>query len=88
MRRIICAAIEYYGVIVCGPRHFDATMKKVVNELHWKVPSSKWQQGFIDQFGEFHNRREAMVIAIAAGQNIDYKRNGGDNRKLYSEGLY
>ena len=56
--------------------------------LYKNIPSTQFEQGFIDQFGVFYNREEAMVIALAAGQDIDYKRNGGDSLILYSEGLY
>ena len=63
-------------------------MNKVIRKLWTEYPkTSEWEQGFIDQFGEFYNRREAMVIAIAGGQEIDIKRGcGGDAKILYSEG--
>ena len=88
MRRIICAACKSDEVTLVSARHWDRLMNAQRALLWRNIPSSKFEQGFIDQFGEFHNREAAMQIAVAAGQNIDYKRNGGDSRILYSEGLY
>jgi hypothetical protein len=47
------------------------------------------EEGFIDQFGDFHARTEAWKIAEAAGQILH--RCGGDDTDggtLYSENLY
>lgn len=44
------------------------------------------EQGFIDNRGAFHTREEAHVIAIKNGQRR--YRCGGDETRLYSEGLY
>ena len=86
--KIICAACRHEDIIIVGPRHWDNTMHrtaklmKVDDKLHF-------EQGFIDQFGNFYNRGEAMIIAKAAGQEIDIDRGcGRDNTTLYSEGLY
>lgn len=45
------------------------------------------EQGFINQFGEFRTREEALKIALENGQPFDAKRNGSTNQ-LFSEGLY
>ena len=49
----------------------------------------QWEQGFVNQFGEFLTREEAWEIADAQGK-VDIERNGGENTRgtLYSEGLY
>lgn len=45
------------------------------------------EQGFIDQFGTFYNREEAMQIVLEGNQHFNITRNGG-NVALFSEGLY
>jgi len=45
-----------------------------------------WEQGFVDQHGEFMTREEAHKVAIEAGQII--RRCGGDEERLFSENLY
>lgn len=98
--RIVCAANlhnngERGEFILIGPRHCDSTMReqlsiyKVVLSEHGVEPSIKVEQGFIDQFGDFHTRQEAWKIAEANGQI--YRRCGGDDANggtLYSENLY
>lgn len=87
--RIVCAANrDATGLIVLGLRHFDAFMRGYYEKLGVsKVPPI--EQGFVDQFGKFHTRKEAWVIAEAAGQII--RRVGGDGLErtgLFSENLY
>jgi len=86
-QRVVCAAIRHeFGAIICGPRHFDSTM-------HEQISNSKiggWElaeQGFVDQFGEFLTRKEALVIAKLAKQIY---RNFDDDsgNELFSEHLY
>jgi len=85
--RIVCAAIrDNAGRIICGPRHYDLTMHKTLSYMHCLQPPKLWEQGFIDQNGKFYSRKEAFVIASAAGQII--RRCGGDDGVLYSENLY
>ena len=84
-RRVVCAAVrDSDGRIVIGPRHFDKTMTDTINLLdEWSRP---WEQGFIDQHGEFMTREEAHKVATEAGQII--RRCGGDDGRLFSENLY
>lgn len=44
-------------------------------------------QGFIDQFGDYHNRKDALVIATHARQLEGRVKTGGEDQ-LYSEDLY
>jgi hypothetical protein len=87
-RVVVCAAIRNGGYeVICGPRHWDSTMRVAValSGGQWKSA----EQGFVDQFGQFMTRQEAWKVAEAAGQ-ICY-RVGGDERDggtLYSENLY
>ena len=86
---IVCAACRYNGLIVCGARHYDMIMSRIIDtfpEGTWK--SGQAEQGFIDQFGEFHDREAALEIVTLSGQNYCAERNGGYGRELFSEGLY
>lgn len=89
IRRIVCAAMINQGIIVLGARHYDKLMHEHINLL--KKSGGSWNkaaetQGFIDQWGNFINREDALIVALAAGQRI--KRCGGDENCLYSDNLY
>lgn len=84
---VVCAACRRGDLVVCGPRHFDATMRRLVNAMGLREATG-WEQGFVDQSGRFLTREEAMVVVRASGQAFDPARNGGDGSALYSEGLY
>lgn len=93
VRRVVCAACKIGDLILCGPRHWDNTMRKQAKAIQGTVGwSSRWsraEQGFVDQWGVFMDRKEAMQVAKAAGQPVDIERGcGGDETTLYSEGLY
>lgn len=91
-RVVVCSALSVLGrdTIICGPRHFDATMRKQLELLQLTFSDLKEEpvivQGFIDQFGVFMSREEAWIVAQSAGQ-IKH-RVGGDGTKLFSENLY
>lgn len=54
-----------------------------------KKREGEWQhyeQGFIDQFGNFLTRKEAWVIAEQ--QNQLYRKDGTEHGILYSENIY
>lgn len=87
---IVCAACEFEGVIILGARHWDNRMHQqydmMKNSDQWRqyaaVPSPpQFNEGFINQFGEFLNRQDAMIAAREFGQPIDVERGcGGSNR--------
>jgi hypothetical protein len=87
-RRIVCAAIRHKetGRIITGARHYDKIMREQINASEgitfWK-PSC--EQGFIDQFGDFLNRKDAWRIAENEGQ---IRREVSSAGTLYSENLY
>jgi len=89
IRLVVCAANRRRldGLVVCGARHFDSIMHAAMKAIG-EYPES-WrdsEQGFIDQFGIFLTREEALVVALNKNQ---IRRNcGGDSSKLYSENLY
>ena len=82
---VVCAANRHLdtGRIICGARHWDAIMRSQV------LPgeSRRWEQGFINQFGEFLTRKEAWVIA-AKNKQIRRFCYAGQTGTLYSENLY
>jgi hypothetical protein len=82
---IVCAANRHResNRIICGARHWDNIMRsqKLESETF-----NNWDQGFINQFGEFLTREEAHIIAKKNGQ-IRH-RCGGDESTLFSENLY
>jgi hypothetical protein len=86
-RRIVCAANRHResGLILCGARHWDKVMRAQANAIGIS-PRDGWQQGFIDQFGDFLTREEAWVVAEK--ENQIRRRCGGDGERLYSENVY
>ena len=74
--------------MLVGPRHFDGTMVAQY-ERYFKEgeapEESESVQGFIDQWGVFMDRFEALAVATAANQVLvkTYPSN-----QLFSEDLY
>lgn len=83
--RVVCAALRFDGVIVASPRHFDKTAHGIIDKLALKISPGKWEQGFVDQFGNFLTREEAWITAEKNGQIIRTVSSPGI---LYSENLY
>lgn len=85
-RRVVCAAnrSQVTGRIILGVRHWDSFMAQEIKRSD--AGSDSYEQGFIDQQGEFMTREEAWEVATAAGQIV--RRVGGDEGRLYSENLY
>jgi len=89
VRTVVCAANRYRDIIVCGARHHDKIMNAQIRAIGKdRCKPVKGYQGFIDQFGVFMSREEALRVVIESGQPFDRVRNGGNGRVLYSEGLY
>ena len=87
---IVCAAIRIgdWSYLLCGARHWDSVMHKQADKMGLSRKLITEEQGFIDQFGEFLSRKEAMKIVKENGQPFNIERNGGSDDELYSEGLY
>ncbi len=86
-QRVVCAAIlGKNGCLVCSPRHMDEIMREGMHNAYSSVFWAGAQQGFVDQYGKFLTREEALVIAKKNNQII--RRCGGDDKRLYSENLY
>lgn len=85
--RIAQAAYDFNGYIVTGTRHGCPIMQLQMIAIgddvldEWCHPDDM-VQGFTDQYGTFYNRKDAYVIAKAAGQLND-RHKWGDT--LYSE---
>ena len=97
-QEVIVAAANRYtfgtnlpeGTLLVGARHWDNVMRqqyKLITRGEKFEHHNKWEEGFINQFGEFRNREEALKIVLESGQPFDKERNGCTMR-LYSEGLY
>ena len=88
---VVCAAIRFGDIILCGARHHDKIMRKQVDAMgglkYLRTLTEREEQGFIDQFGDYLSREEAMKIVKKNGQPFDIERNNGDIY-LFSEGLY
>jgi len=95
---IVCAACQFRDdpmVVICGARHWDSTMRVQFQSIKFTIDyqagqsldTNDFTQGFIDQFGKFYNREDAMQVVKNSGQKISYTRNRSAT-KLYSEGLY
>lgn len=95
--RVVCAACRLgtnTPMVILGARHWDSRMREAFEAIQQCMARSicdpgLWEQGFIDQRGNFLSRTEAWKVAEAAGQII--RRCGGDEADsgtLYSENLY
>jgi len=89
---MVCAANRNRvgGELITGARHYDNIMREQLLRIPGKIRHSDWEQGFIDQFGRFYNRKDAMKAVITSGQPFNADRNcgGQESEDLYSEGLY
>ena len=80
MLRIVSAAIIWKDMIFSMPaphRHHHILLK-MRNEMGLPIESVSWKgQGFLTSEGNFVNRKEAELIAFAAGQMKYSKIIGG-----------
>lgn len=91
---VVCAACRMDGVIYLGARHWDNPMRAMYIYANREAVTGKAktimredEQGFINQFGEFLTRVEALAVVKASGQPFNPERNGSTT-ELFSEGLY
>ena len=87
--RIVAAANRYKDLVIVGARHHSVHMSQVIDivgwDALWDYCNGEEEQGFIDQYGTYHDRKTAWKIAEAAGQII-YDKDRPDT--LFSENLY
>lgn len=87
VEKVVCAANRLNdGTIICGARHWDDIMRNVADKIIGTRKADA-EQGFINQFGVFLTRKEAMSVVRASGQPFNQDRNGSCD-SLFSEGLY
>lgn len=93
VRVVVCAANriagdkKHAGLIIPANRHHSPTMNALYTALGLKGGHD--DQGFIDQWGQFMDRKEALTVVMSSGQPFDVERNGCGNppNELYSEGI-
>jgi hypothetical protein len=89
---IVCAANRYKDFIVTGSRHHSVPMMMItelvgMDALHAYAGSrDNEEQGFIDQYGKFWNRRDAYELCIKQGRPL--LEDGASKTQLFSEHLY
>ena len=86
---ILCAAIDYEGLIIPGHRHSDC-----YNVLRTLKPDAvdpdRTKQGFLTSENRYVNRKDAWTIAVKNNQ-VKYGKTASDNGEesiLISENLY
>ena len=89
-RVVVCAANRYGDLIIPSARHHDPVMNNLIKILksYGDAPIGRDEQGFIDQFGGFMTRQEALIVVQQSGQPFNIQRNGGSGKMLFSEGIY
>lgn len=95
-RRIVCAANRFElkeggTLIIPGARHYSKDMAAVLDQVRDKLVKDHVHgedQGFIDQWGNYFTREEAVVIAEHSGQLNRWRKKGGPANELFSEDLY
>lgn len=95
-RRIVSAANRFYDkatgemIVIASARHYSTLMGNMILFLRARgIELSKAygdDQGFIDQFDDYHTREEALLIAQWADQ-LPYEKCSPED-ELFSEDLY
>ncbi len=89
MEFILCSAIDYNGVIICGHRHGDCydVLEKLIGKLDETKLPSRNKQGFLTSKNRYVGREEAWEIAKANNQ-IRFGLNASDHdNDILLEGL-
>lgn len=85
-RHVVCAACQWEdGLIVTGVRHFCPIMRAQIARMDPK-PQTKHEQGFVDQWGNFMSRDEALTVVKMNKQPLRHPHDEWET--LYSENLY
>jgi len=89
---ILCAAINYRGIIVSGKRHGDCydTLYGILGSRDIKDNPCREQQGFLTSYNRYVDRKEGWVIAKKNNQikyGLEASENGPEST-LISENLY
>lgn len=79
------------NIIILGARHFDERMHEQIRAYilaGYQFNPANWEQGFIDQYGVFMTREEALKVATEAGQINVRRWKTNPIHLLFSEDLY
>ena len=90
-RIIVCAACrnKKTGMVVCGVRHGDKFMSESFeNSGGSKTWKGNMEDGFVDNKFQFLTRKEAFIVAEAAGQITWDGERPEEGISLFSEDLY
>lgn len=83
-RQVVCAANRYNGeLIVLGVRHHCPIMNRTLDLLG--IDGFTKEQGFVDQWGNYMDRKEALEVLKANGRFI---RDDDFSDELYTENCY
>ncbi|BEG72485.1 hypothetical protein RVBP21_1130 [Pseudomonas phage BRkr] len=89
-RYIVCAANRYKDYIVTGSRHYCVSMNAQIDLIGMDAlrayAADDYEQGFIDQYGVFWSRSDALEHVKKTGQ-LRYPEHCTRD-ELFSEGLY
>lgn len=85
-RQVVCAANKYGDKIVLGVRHFCPLMCQHLEALGLDGGLEEHEQGFVDQWGNFMTRKEALHVLKTNGRFI--RDDQYQSETLYSENLY
>lgn len=92
-RIVVCSANRYGKILVLGARHGDSLMVAQIHAYQQVGLITRTQchgddQGFVDQWGVYMNRQEALAVAHAAGQIGRWRPKHPGDDWLCSEDLY
>lgn len=95
IRVVVAAACRFLGdVVIVSSRHFDANMHVGIDTLMQARGLTdlevmhNYEEGFVDQFGVWMSRGEALKVATVSGQLNRYRPKRGHEGELFSEDLY
>ena len=84
-RHVVCAANRWPdGLIVLGVRHYCPLMHSSLDRMG--ITERAEEQGFVDQWGNFMTRDEALAVVKMTNQPLRTPYDKWDT--LYSENLY
>ena len=95
-RHVVCAANRYKDLILAGARHYDTVMQSQLAYFSEEVKqhikdcrlNGEYEQGFIDQWGNFMSREEAAKVVKMTGQKLYGNLPLEEKDYLFSEHLY
>lgn len=92
-RWIVCAACRYGDLVIPGIRHFDICMVNLIGKWLSQdtiayMDSQIEEQGFLDNYGNYVNRADALIMTKANGQYGARREPSNHHRDAFSEDLW